>query len=603
MSDSNQISNPRNIPLRPLNKGMIRNLPSNGLPEGAVWTAKNYIVGQRGPKRRPAFTLHGSGTLFNFPPIRNLLVLYQSNGSKQVVGVDRKLLYEVGQNSLTRHTWDWNTGTILASSGSVEVAGSGTLWTSASAELQAGDVLHLSYGDSIAEMVEILSVDGSETLTLLTAPSNTHVSAAYAIHRGFKAINPYTLDWTVVDNKLVFADSTRPLFSYDGSTFGAYDSSFDWIPTGVTFFKDRLWCIRIQKGANDYRQRIVWSTTLDKTDFDITTRFVDLPYSGGYGSRLVGLGNLLIAYFEDAIYFGRPTNIAGDSLPLAFERIDTGGVGLVGGRAVVPWLDGHFFVGQDDIYYLSNSGFERIGTPVVEDTIRSTNELWGVYAAVDAARDRVVFGFPGDDGYQFTKLWSFNYKSKAWSYDEISCSMIAGAESSSTIEWDTLDTVLTVNNWDTGFQLYESWDSIQAASGRRFYLGQGGKLNYLQEDSATTDTGNVPVSTVLETADFDDGMPDLKKTTTRLSVKIDTILSADLSFLVEVSNDRGRNWSSCGTLVIPSGDDEGYVNFLSTGSTIRFRLSSSSEVASYRIMELVRRTKGRGIELHLGPSD
>jgi hypothetical protein len=604
MSSFNPTSGPQNIPLRPLNKGMIRNLPSNGLPEGAVWTAKNYNVGMMGPKRRSTYSTYGSGTAFSFPPLRNLMVLFLPGGSKHLVGVDRRLLYEVGQTALTRHTWDWNTGTILASSGDMTVRGTSTFWTSAAAGLQVGDVMHLSPTESIAEMVEIAGITSSGNIDLSSFPAHTHpAGSSYAVYKGFKSVNPYTIDWTVVDNKLVLADSARPLFSYDGATFGPYDASYTWIPTGVTYFRDRLWCIRIVQSGVDYRHRIVWSKTTDHTDFDITGRYVDLPYSSGYGMRLVGLGNLLIAYFEDAVYFGRPTNIAGDGLPMAFERIDTGGVGLVGGRAVVSWLDGHFFVGNDDIYYLSTKGFERIGSPVVDETIRSTSETWGVYAAVDAERDRVVFGFPGEEGTQLTKLWSFDYKAKAWSYDEVACTMIAGAESSSTIEWDTLDSAIPVNDWDTGMQVFESWDAIQAPSGRRFFLGVSGVLSYLTGDGGTTDSSSIPVTAVLETGDFDDNLPNLKKTTTRLSVKIDSFLSSDLTFTVEFSMDRGRTWRSGGTLTIPAGDDEGYVNFLATGSTIRFRLTSSSEVASYRIMEIVRRTKGRGVELHLGPSD
>ncbi len=607
MSDFFRANAPVSLPIRPLSKGMIRNLPSNGLPEGAVYTAKNYIVGTRGPMRRPVYRNYLGGNLFNFPPVRHAIILYKTDGTKQVVGIDRKLLYEVGQSSFTRHTWDYDTGTALNTAGTSVVRGTSTNWTGTNVDLQVGDIMALDPSAAKEELVEISGINSATTILLLNTTTTQHNSGNYAIYRAFKAVNPYILDWTVVDNKLVFADGARPLFSYDGATFGAYDAANTWKPFSVTFFKDRLWCLRILSGSNDYRQRIIWSTVTDHTSFNISTRFVDLPYSSGAGERILGMGNLLVVYLDDAIYIGRQTTIAGDTLPFSFERVDTGGIGLIAPRALCPWLDGHFFVGQDDIYFLSQSGFERIGAPVVEETIRACDAPWGIYAAADPERDRVVFGFPSQDGEQITKVWSFDYKAKAWSYDEIACSMLSGIESTSTIQWDTLDTAISqaglAVDWDTGMGLYDSWDAIGSTTGRKFLLGQAGRIYELAGNSSSTDPGPSAVEAILETGDFDEGSPDQKKTHTRLSVKIDSVLSSDLSFLVSCSTDRGRTWTSCGTLSISSGDDEGYVTFLATGSTIRFRLVSTSSVPPYRIMEMVRRVKGRGVELHLGPSD
>lgn len=584
---------PANIPHRPLNKGMILNAPSNMLPEGAVLRAKNMIVGEAGPLRRPGTSQFAGGASVYFPPVRNLILLTLTSGTQQIIVVDRRIMYTVTSGTLTSKTWDYDSGLVNLSTALLTVSGlSLTNWTNAN--LKAGDILVVgSTGEGNLERLVVRSIDDTNLLQIDTLASYAHTNTEYDIWRAFGASNPYLVSWAVASNKVIFADSSRPPYAYDGSTFGALDASLDFKPTCVEFFKDRLWFGRIQEGSNDHRQRIIWSTVTDITDLDPTGRYLDLPYQQGAVQRLVGLGEFLIAYFEDAIYFGRETNISGDTLPVAFERLETGGIGLVGMAAITPFLDGHFFIGQDDIYFLSPSGFQRIGTPIVKESIETCENLWAAYATVDAARSRIIFGFPSE-GEEMTRLWSFDYKAKAWSYDEINCTAITGLSSKEVVTWDSLS-----GTWDDPD--YDTWDSAQTGASKKFFIGQDGKVFIFSE--GTTDADTVPISAEIITPDFDDRLPDTKKTTTRLSVKIDRVLSSNLVFAVSWSTDRGRTWNSAGNLTISAGDDEGYVNFLATGSTVRFRLVSTSQVNSYRIMELVRRSRGRGLEVHLGPSD
>lgn len=586
---------PISVPLRPINKGMMRHIPSTLLPQGALLTAKNMIVGTNGPKRRPAISQYGGGTAVYFPPIRGMVMLTETDGTRKFIAFDSRWIYEVDDDGVTEKLWDYTNGTLNCSAGALTISGLGTPnWSGTAADINAGDVVVVGSGATLERLV-IGSVDATNLITLASATSYAHTSTSYQIGRALRATTPYLVDWASFRNQIVFADTTRPLFKYtDSGGFTEFDSSLSFIPTCVCFWKDRLWCGHVKVGSTDYRQRIIWSTVTDETDLDPTGRYVEFPYTYGAVKRLVGLGELLIAYFDDAIWWGRQTNIAGDTLPVSFDKLESGNIGLIGMAAVTPFLDGHFFVGQDDIYFFSPRGLERVGTPIVTETIDQCEYPWAIYAAHDTTRGRIVFGFPSNSTL-IEKVWSYDYKAKAWSYDEIGCSALAGLSRVDSSSWDD-----ATGTW--GSPDYPRWDAAEAGEDPRLFLGRAGVV-YEVKDGLTTDESNASIPIELVTPDFDDGAPDLKKTTRRLSIKIDRVLSSDLTFNVYWSTDRGRNWTSAGTCTIDAGDDETYIDFLATGSTVRFRLTSDSQVEEYTIQEIVRRVVGRGMEIHLGPSD
>jgi hypothetical protein len=82
-------------------------------------------------------------------------------------------------------------------------------------------------------------------------------------------------------------------------------------------------------------------------------------------------------------------------------------------------------------------------------------------------------------------------------------------------------------------------------------------------------------------------------------VRLDDAQSTDVSWTVEGSTTEGETWKSLGTLTIPSGKHEGYVNFRLSGAALRFRLTSNTVVASYAISELTLRIRARSTEFAL----
>ena len=348
-----------------------------------------------------------------------------------------------------------------------------------------------------------------------------------------------------------------------------------------------------------------WTKVTDRTDFttslDVDT-YYDITESDDVLKRLIPLGNILVAYFDKSIWIGRLMSGGTTTLPVAFQQLETGGNGLVGDRAVYPWIDGHFLVMHDDIYFLGNNlALIPIGSQVVKDTLKECSNLSGIFVMNDPSRERVLFGFP-TSGDQIAKIWSYDYKARAWSYDALPSTFLALNSVQQDLTYGDIATYATTYG-DVG-DYFGTYGNISGSTTPvQLWLGQGGQLDYYS-DSGSLDYGTDSIAGLIVTKDFDLGLPDTKKSFLRLNIKIDRFLDADLSFKVEGSTDKGRTWRTLKDgLLIAEGDDENFCNFMMTGSTCRFRISSSSNVEPYIITEMVLRARGRGLETILGPED
>jgi len=55
----------KNVPLRPLVRGMVRNIAPQMLPNGSFYDVKNMYISENGPKRRGGFKPSGGGDLLS----------------------------------------------------------------------------------------------------------------------------------------------------------------------------------------------------------------------------------------------------------------------------------------------------------------------------------------------------------------------------------------------------------------------------------------------------------------------------------------------------------------------------------------------------------
>lgn len=844
--------NPRNVILRPLDKGVILHMPPQSLPAGAFLEAKGVSVNPAGLTRRPVFRYYGNSlSAFPYPPLQNLQMFWNIAGAQKAIAWDQKFIYLVTSDAVTGIYWKYGIGTISVSGTTVTGAG-GANWTESSFELQAGDVIVLDAdgsGDG-PEAIEIASITDATHLETVTAAVGTYAGGTdYEIRRAFDADEPFMVDYAVVPgtaNKMVFADGSRFLYAYDGSTFNDFKSTYSYIPRAVSYFQDRVWIGNITESSEEHKQGIRWSNVFPNIDTFSSGDIVDLPYQQGELMRLVPMGFYLMAYFKDRVFLGRRSNKVG--LPLQFDPMETGAIGLAGTRAVIPWIGGHFFLGQDNVYWLTINGVdpEGIGTPIVRESIKQCDQLWRVYGVHYPEIDSILFAFPknGDD---FERVWLFNYRSKSWSewpltgqmisvgsisdvitysnwvnYPDYDTGRVYGTASGTTLTlagggnfttgpgwaiaagdklhiiaeqpvtieermdrkdcesttppmvkgqtvpvlynatwarsadfkhggsysykltktiaagtaayamqvddggtstlnnfvpgrsyrfgawlyvptasgiqvgevylrtqqyangawtgeplyfsgakdtwlyqemiidvdpdathvdieivvaaaaslneyfyiddfslWEEDDTVTTYtvasktddthleisetfaytfsdkryslvekNSTYAALSKYDSYQQIQPAAPTEkiLYMGRDGYLFYFQS-AGTYDEGGAGVPVQLTTGDMDFGMPDSNKIWNRLSLKTDDSLDEEVRFRVYFSEDRGRNWKSIGTLVIPQYGDEGYITFRSTASLGRFRLVSESRVEPYTITELVLRVKPLGQEV------
>lgn len=414
----------------------------------------------------------------------------------------------------------------------------------------------------------------------------------YEIRRSFNVDDTILLDWTVADGKLIIADHTRPLYAYDGTTFSIYAEAVTYIPACVTFFSDRLWIGNIIEEGSYYFQRIRWSSPTNRTSFNAAD-YTDLPYTASPIRRLVPLGRYLAVYFDDAVFLGSPSNIPNS--PYVFRQIDTGNRGLLGVRAVTVAEGGHLFAAWDDIYFFNGQGVKPINCPVAEEMIGGCQDPRRIYIVTDHKNDRVVFGFPSTGRY-INRLWSFHYRTNSWSYDNITATSIANPALDLGLTWDDLASFLPIDTWDEGMGIFTSWDSIgNIVVSNTFYKMESGSVQQLSDDSGSDANSNF--TTVWTTGDLDFNQPDKDKTFLKLHMKLQNRPSDDVTFSIAVSYNGGYSWQQLGQLVITSGTREAKIDFLVTGSALRFRAVETSSVFGYEITEIGLTVRGRGYEL------
>lgn len=610
MGDPNEFfvpARPQNIAMRPLDKGIFLNVSPVLIPQGGALDIANMHVIQGGLKRRAGVDEYAVNSAGVQQPlsfgVRGCGTLWRTDGTSAITFWDTKMLYTFSTGTWNRKLWQYQTGTCSVTA--LSVTGAGTGWLSATTKVQSGDLI--SFGTPRSGIRRITAVATGTKIFIDSTPGGAPGTGNYKIRRCFGAIPPYMVDVAVVDNQLIFTDSTRPPFSFDGTTFTEWAATHHasitkLVASSICFFNNRTWLGRTVEtagGTTDYRQRIRWSRTTAHANFTdaaaADTQWINLPYSKGWMMRFAPMGDMLAAFFSDAIYLGIATNIPG--LPLMFNKLETGGIGLIGMGAVGSFLGTVFFVGNDDIYMLRSQGIERIGTPVVKKTILTCNNPDYIRVAVDPLNDRICFGF-SENGESIAKVWSYFYKSKAWTYDEIECTMMGLLDMTSGPTWDTLGGLISPVNWDVGIGAkYTTWDSMKSIStGFRLVFGKANGTVFQLSTSDPQDSPGTPIPVRLEFGDYDYDDADTEKCWIRFGLKLREATATQLNLLVEVSSNRGISWKNVGNLIIRVGEDEGYVNFRQSGAMIRLRVTSSDVAVPYTIDEAVLRVRGKGLE-------
>jgi len=617
MSDAYGTTTVRKVAARPLTKGMFSNISSLGLPDGSFYNVRGYDIRENGPRRCDPFQLLINQAIpyWDANEVADNIESFTGNNNRQItVVITDRSLYKVefaqSGNAFTPVYWKraYTVGTYTAGTGVTTV------------------VTHNPQTDLVAVGdFARLATDTGTTLHPITAVGATSITiepnlavppvadATLYIVKKFKVARPFIVDYTVFSRSdisgMVLVDgSVGGLYYYNGSYLSDFtlhdqnDAATYTSARTVNHFNGIIYFGMVGKSGGFFPNRLIWTTILDMQEVN-SLAYQDLTGSPGQVLKLSSLGSMIFCFFTDAIYFGRPTNLAG--LPYAFTMMDTGGISAVGMRSITPFLDGQVFVSRDDIYYVTAAnGLEPIGSPVMRETILHANEVSRTRTQVclDSPRTRLFFGFSKDQDY-FDTAAMFNYRTKAWSLLDLSASTAFNVVA--FIDELEFDDVPAGDEFDDAPWVNRVYATLNAS----VMLGQFAVINtdryiHIISDGGQTNVYsgvNLPVRCVIESGDFDFDAPDVDKSVLQLGLKINSLVenprTLPLSFLVEVSNDRGYGlWKNAGTLTVPSSKSEGSVAFRITGSTFRFRLTSLSVVEAYEINEYTLKIGIRGEE-------
>jgi len=582
---------------RPLDKGMILSQSSQTIPDGAFLDLNNFHSSLRGIRRRPGFLEFAGGAALPYKPIDIITVWTTSGIQKSVVLTEKTLFFASVSGGYTEIPWGGaSIADTIASSGGISYVLTQTGATFLTDDIRVGDLIRTSMGEG--SIVEIIDDENLVIEGLLETGALIDYTLQRAFGQGYEP-RPHGI---VFEGFLLIVDGVRPIMALDivGETIDYWIDDPVKNPAGTTYFSpavigvflDRIWVGYTYDDVDGIqRQRIRWSALADPRNFGISTNYLDLPYSSGALLRILPQGNSLILYFQDRIYRGTQTNYP--TLPLRFDVLESGGVGLGGTYGVCSYVGGHFFIGNDDIYFLNSNEIQRISVAITRLLFQDVNLLFNVYATVDLVSGAIVFGIPDASGL-IPRLWYFDFKSQSWSYSEITVSMVANPLVNQQLTWDDLG-----GTWDGLSSAYETWNSMRADDPRRFlYISRGNVLERASLSGAL-DTSASPIRATFTTKDHDFEEPDQLKACVRFGIKIcsEEARTEPIIFTVRTSVNRGLRWKAVGQLVIRPDYDEGYVNFRNISSTIRVELTTESPVDSYTITEYALRVRISGEEL------
>ena len=581
------------FPERPLVRGMNRDNAGQVLTPGSSRTLENVVSTPRGLFRPPEFVdfladLQYDGVPSGIAPSQ----------ASQALTIDCLITSEsvvVLTTDVNAVELEWPFSEGFARTSGAVVIGSGVNFLES--RIKPQDLFAVG---TAAPTVSITDVTTSTLL--LESDLGVNPMAEYNIRRLFFSQNPDLADWAVVYEDLVVATRQRELalvniplgqlepYVTTTTVTGRFDAGC------VGFFKGRVFAGDITDEVDGrVRNRLRWSSITNQRDWSFTTNFLDFDNSTSPMRRILPLGPVLVVYFQDAIFLGQPTSDAG--LPVVFQRIETGGIGLVGQRAVAQVPNGHFFVGQDNIYFLDASGIRPVGDQIRTVSVRESLEKWRTFALHDSTRSRMLFGIPGTTGNNFTNIWIFDYTTESWSYETLPTAANILA----------LFTPLVARIW---LQATGTWEQRTGTWADEAATGTDTQIQSIVVDAGNVLRRQVPDledtpftrTSTIETRDFDFDQPDTLKTVVRFAMKTEwlEVPTADVTWVLEGSVNKGISYKALGNLVIRVGKDEGFANFNLTGSTVRFRLRSSSSVKPYYITEFTFELRVSGKEGSLG---
>ncbi len=325
-----------------------------------------------------------------------------------------------------------------------------------------------------------------------------------------------------------------------------------------SFFKSWMFFGNIKDVDGRHYNRIIWSNPLSSMDdFSSATNFLDINNTEGEIVKLTPLGDYLMCFCSNDIYYGFSVSLPG--VPLAFNTLNMRGLGLVGPKAICSAMGGLFFVTYQSIFFMNNLEPIEIGQPVHRVTLRNCAFPGSTQVTHDPANHRIIFAFFDTTSHTGKTMWSFEYRTKAWSQLYLLSQFV--------------DSLLL----DNVTNILSTFSNTQYNS-RYILLKQGTGDDKPSDVSASSLIRNAETYMEITTGDISLDASDIVKDWFRIEIGIngtDIALVAPnqrIDILVYVAIDGSTTYTGLGNLSIYVGKPNGSLNFKAHGTYARFRM-------------------------------
>ncbi len=307
-------------------------------------------------------------------------------------------------------------------------------------------------------------------------------------------------------------------------------------------------------------------------------------------SGVFGFSSVMVIPRESSIWVAQQNPVASD--PFKFFRAIPGvGTNLSGsiaiGRELLMFLDSHM---RDLVVYTPGSNVETIGLPVRNTILRAVVNADLIFSAYLTSEQEYYIGVV-ENGT--TKLWIFNFITKAWTYDErpLLTSLSVADGFSDYVSFDELE-----GTFDALSGTFDELSVTPVPIPKLIFGFDNGKIT--QEDPEKQDDeseGALAGTPLVETFEFEFRSKEFKTTKDDITInrlEIEYQASEDGLVTLEYSRNGGETWITAKTVPFTTGK----VNLLKLKRQIKTR----------RFMWRVRSTDGKfdllGYELDKIPS-
>jgi hypothetical protein len=306
------------------------------------------------------------------------------------------------------------------------------------------------------------------------------------------------------------------------------------------------------------RITVYWSGDADLTQFDAAINIsagqspiIDSPSDvTDYITGIFGFDNVLIIPRERSLWLATKQPFAsnpfnfynavpgrGCNVPSSIANIDLG----------IAYLD----LDSENVWaYRPGGEPEPIGESVRRELIRGITEPTQIFSTYLRNEREFMLGLPQTDGT--IKIWVFNFKVGAWTYDEYPTSWPISTVAALSIltqftSYDQLATQFATYDDITG--IYDDLTSQPVEQTRLFYGRDDGKI-YQESDEKATDDGDIFTMDLISKEFI---VPSKQAAISMIEFEYLASVAGELK--LEYSKDRGNNWITAKRIVTVADEE------------------------------------------------